>query len=150
MIRCCHISFTTFMYMTDQKMLKNKKMSKWDFRILFEGKMNLKICSKVQQPNNNSFGPSLCFKCFKPQIGTLGPQYGGSKEKKVLIFFSIPKFSLKSWVPPSFIFENLSPPFWFPPPQKFFSGSPPFWNFQNLGSPPFWKGMEHTMADLEA
>ena len=44
---------------------------------------------------------------------------------KVLIFvFSIPKFSLKSWIPP-FIFENLPPPFRFPHPKNFFR-FPPF------------------------
>ena len=63
---------------------------------------------------------------------------------------SIPKFSLKSWVPSPLFLKIFPPaPFGFPDPQNFFQVPSPFWNFQNLGSPPFERG-EHTMKTDQA
>ena len=46
--------------------------------------------------------------------------------KSSFLFFSIPKFSLKSWVPPPLFLKIFPPPFGFPHPKIFFQVPPPF------------------------
>ena len=62
------------------------------------------------------------------------------------MFFSIPKFNLKSWVIPP-LFLKIFPPFGFPHPKIFFQ-VPPFLKFSTFGSPPFERVGEHTMITL--
>ena len=57
------------------------------------------------------------------------------------MFFSIPKFNLKSWVTP-FIFENISPLLVSHTP-KFVFRSPPLFEIFKISVPPFWKGGTH-------
>ena len=61
------------------------------------------------------------------------------------MFISIPKFSLKSWVPP-FIFENRPSPLLVSPPQKVFPGPPLFETFK-IWVPPLLKRGGYTMEN---
>ena len=59
--------------------------------------------------------------------------------KSSFLFFSIPKFNLKSWVIPP-LFLKIFPPFGFHDPKIFFQVPPPFFKFSKFGFPPLKGG----------